>query len=138
MSDFNKLFEDMMAQGQKIARELGPEFEKFQAATLDGMSGEAATLPKDFMEMILGSTFNAEGLDATSRLLAMIAGMTVQGAPVEEMFKSTVRHALKSGARRQQIAEVITQMSLLCGVAPMSRALEFAHAEFDQTGEAKT
>jgi len=135
MNDFNKLFEQMMEQGQKMVRDLNPAMENFQAKGFEGMN---ATMPKDFMEMIWGNTINKDGLDAKSRLMAMIAGMTVQGAPIEPMFKSTVSHALEAGASQQEIAETITQMSMLGGLPAMTRALQFAQAVFAEKEEAAT
>jgi len=125
MSDFAKLMEQMMEQGQKMVRDFNPELEKFQAK---GFEGVTANMPMDMMEMFWGKTMNPDGLDAKARLMAMIAGMTVQGAPVEEMFKTTVAHALEAGASEQEVAETITQMSVLGGLPAMTRALEFAQS----------
>ncbi len=127
MNDFSKMFEAMMAQGQKMVTDFNPELEKFQAKGFESMMPK---MPKDMMDMLWGKTMNPDGLDAKSRLMAMIAGMTVQGAPVEPMFKSTVAHALDAGASEQEIAETITQMSVLGGLPAMTRALEFARAAF--------
>jgi len=143
MNDFNKLFEQMMAQGQKMVRDFNPAMESFQAKGFEGMNAKGfenmnATMPKDFMEMIWGNAFNKDGLDAKSRLMAMIAGMTVQGALLEPMFKSTVSHALEAGASQQEIAETITQMSMLGGLPAMTRALQFAQAVFAEKEEAAT
>ncbi len=135
MSDYAKLFETMMAQGQKMVRDFNPELEKFQAK---GFEGAMPAVPKEFIDMMWGNTFNPDGLDAKSRLMAMIAGMTVQGAPLEPMFKTTVAQALESGASEQPIAEVITQMSVLGGLPGMTRALEFAKAVFAGTNEGAT
>ena len=135
MSDYAKLFENMMAQGQKMVRDFNPELEKFQAKSSEGTM---PTMPKEFVDMMWGNTFNPDGLDAKSRLMAMIAGMAVQGAPLEPMFKSTVAHALESGASEQEIAEVITQMSVLGGLPAMTRALEFAKAVFADRKDSAT
>ncbi len=126
-NDFTKLFEQMMEQGQKMVAEFNPELEKFQAKGIENMM---PTMPKEMMDMFWGKSMNPDGLDAKTRLLAMLAGMTVQGAPVEPMFKSTVSHALEAGASQQEIAEVITQMSVLGGLPAMTRALEFAQSVF--------
>ena len=132
MNDFTKLFEQMMEQGQEMVRALNPAMENFKASGFDKMM---PTMPKDFMEMIWGNAFNKDGLDAKARLMAMIAGMTVQGAPVEPMFRSTVSHALEAGATQKEIAEVIYQMSMLGGLPAMTRALGFAQAVFAEQEE---
>ena len=134
MSDFTKLFEQMMEQGQEMVRSFNPALESFQAQGFDKMM---PTMPKDFMDMVWGNAFNKDGLDARSRLLVLIAGMTVQGAPVEPMFKLTVRNALEAGAEKQEIAETIYQMSMLGGLPAMTRALGFAQEVFaDKEGDA--
>jgi len=132
MSDYAKLFQQMMEQGQEMVRALNPALENFQAQGFDKMM---PTMPKDLMEMVWGNAFNKDGLDAKQRLMALIAGMTVQGAPVEPMFKATVRHALEAGATEKEIAEVIYQMSMLGGLPAMSRALGFAQAVFAENEE---
>ena len=125
--DFSKLFEKMMEQGQEMVRAFNPALEKFQVQGFDKMM---PALPKEMMDMFWGNAINKGGLDAKTRLLVMLAGMTVQGAPVEVMFKSTVAHALEAGATEKEIAEVITQMSVLGGLPAMTRALEFAQQVF--------
>lgn len=132
MNDFTKLFEQMMAQGQEMVRAFNPAMESFQAADFDKMM---PTMPKEFMDMMWGDKVNPGGLDARTRLLAMIAGMTVQGVPAEPMFKLTVRHAVEAGASQKEIAEVITQMSMLGGLPAMTKALQAAQGVFAQNGE---
>ncbi len=114
-----------------MVSDFNPEMESFKAADFEKMM---PTMPKEFMEMIWGNTANPDGLDAKTRLLAMIAGMTVQGVPAEPMFKTTVRHGLKAGATEKEIAEVITQMSMLGGLPAMTKALQAAQAVFAETG----
>ena len=134
MSDFTKLFEQMMEQGQKMVADLNPEMEKFQAKGFEGMMPK---FPKDMMEMFWGNSMNPDGLDAKTRLLLMLAGMTVQGAPVEPMFKTTVSNAIEAGASQQEIAETITQMSVLGGLPAMTRALQFAQSVFADDKETR-
>ena len=83
-------------------------------------------MPKDMMEMVFGNTFNTEGLDAKTRLLLTLAGLTMQrgakrcrpapnGAPPE-----------RGGARDQEIIETIGQMSMFAGLPAMTRAMQLA------------
>lgn len=132
MTDYSKIFEQMMEQSQQMARAFNPALEQFKASGFEKMM---PTMPKDFMEMIWGNAFNKDGLDARTRLLAMIAGMTVQGAPVEPMFKTTVRHAMQAGATEKEIGEVVYQMSMLGGLPAMTRALGFAQEVFAESEE---
>jgi 4-carboxymuconolactone decarboxylase len=132
MSDYSKIFEQMMEQGQQMVRAFNPALEQFKASGFDKMM---PTMHKDFMEMVWGNAFNKDGLDAKTRLLTMLAGMTVQGAPVEPMFKTTVRHAIEAGASEKEIAEVVYQMSMLGGLPAMTRALGFAQEVFAENAE---
>ena len=48
----------------------------------------------------MGKTFNPDGLDAKTRLLLTLAGLTMQGAQAEPQIRLTVRHALEAGATK--------------------------------------
>jgi len=130
MSDFNKLFEQMIEQSHSMARAFNPALESFQVSGFDKLM---PTMPKDFMEMMWGNAFNKDGLDSKTRLLVVIAGLTVLGAQAEPQFKLTVRHALEAGATQKEIAEVIYQMSMLGGIPAMNHALLLAQAVFNET-----
>jgi 4-carboxymuconolactone decarboxylase len=127
---FQKLFAQMLEQGQEMARAFNPALETFTGAGLDRMW---PTMSKDMMEMWFGKTFNREGLDAKTRLLVTVAALTVLGAQADPQMRLTIRHALEAGATKREIAEVIYQMSMFGGVPAMSRALEIAQAVFDET-----
>ncbi|TCO72526.1 carboxymuconolactone decarboxylase family protein [Rhodovulum euryhalinum] len=129
MSGYSKLFEQMLEQSHKMARAFNPALESFQVHGFDKL---IPTMPKDFIEMMWGNTFNREGLDAKTRLLVVLAGLTVLGAQADTQFKLTVRHALEAGATEREIAEVIYQMAMLGGIPAMTRALELAQAVFDE------
>ncbi|GAA0288926.1 carboxymuconolactone decarboxylase family protein [Rhodovulum strictum] len=129
MSGYAKLFEQMLEQSHKMARAFNPALESFQVHGFDKL---IPTMPKDFIEMMWGNTFNREGLDAKTRLLVVLAGLTVLGAQADTQFKLTVRHALEAGATEREIAEVIYQMAMLGGIPAMTRALELAQSVFDE------
>ena len=129
---FQKLFAQMMEQGQEMARTLNPALENFSVAGFDKIW---PTMSKDMMEMWFGKTFNREGLDAKTRLLVTVAGLTVLGAQAEPQMRLTIRHALEAGATKREIAEVIYQMSMFGGLPAMTKALEIAQAVFDEVGD---
>ena len=129
MTDLGKLFEQMMEQSHAMAKAFNPALESFQVHGFDKIM---PTMPKNFMDMMWGNAFNKDGLDAKTRLLVVLAGLTVLGAQAEPQFKSTVRHALEAGATQQEIAEVIYQMSMLGGVPAMAKALQLAQAVFNE------
>ena len=129
MTDLSKLFEQMMEQSHAMAKAFNPALESFQVTGFDKL---IPTMPKDFMEMIWGNSFNKDGLDAKTRLLVVLGGLTVLGAQAEPQFKLTVRHAIEAGATPKEIAEVIYQMSMLGGVPAMAKALQLAQEVFNE------
>ncbi|SLN30531.1 Carboxymuconolactone decarboxylase family protein [Aquimixticola soesokkakensis] len=132
MTDFSKLFEQMMESGQKMAASFNPAMETFQAPAFDKLF---PTMSKDYMDMLWGTSFNKDGLDSKTRLLVVLAGLTAQGAQAEMPFKMTVRHALTAGATQKEIAEVIYQMSMLGGLPAMNKALGLAQSVFAENEE---
>ncbi len=55
------------------------------------------TMPKEMMETVLGNKVNENGLDAKTRLMLTLAGLTMQGAQNEMAVRQTVRHLLEAG-----------------------------------------
>ena len=132
-NDFTKLFQQLMEQGQEMAKSINPDLASFK---MPGLGDYMPTIPKDMMEMWMGKTFNPEGLDARTRLLVTLAALTVLGAQAEDQITLTVRHALEAGATPQEVAEVIAMMSMFGGVPAMTKAMELAQAEIQkQKGE---
>ena len=127
MTDLPGLWGEMFEQAQKMARAFNPALESF---TPQGFDKLWPTMPREFIEMVWGDTFNPGGLDARTRLLVTLAGLTLLGAQAEPVFKATVRHALEAGAQRKEIAEVIWQMSMLGGLPAMGRAMQLADEVF--------
>jgi 4-carboxymuconolactone decarboxylase len=127
---FQKLFAQMLEQGQDMARAFNPSLENFSFTGFDKMM---PTMTKEMMEMWFGRTFNREGLDAKTRLLVTIAALTVLGAQAEPQMRLTIRHAVEAGASQREIAEVIYQMSIFGGLPAMTKALEIAQSVFAET-----
>ena len=123
MSDPTNPFELMMAQAQSMAKALNPALESFAPK---GFEELWPTMPKEFMEMAFGKGISKEGLDAKTRLLLTLAGLTMQGAQNESALRMTVRHALEAGASKDEIAETIAQMSMFAGIPAMTKAMETA------------
>ena len=116
-------FAAMMKMGQDWARTMNPALENF---TPKGFEALVPTMPKNVMEMFMGKTLNPEGLDARTRLLVTLAGLTIQGAQAEPQIRLTVRHAREAGASKQEIAETIAIAGLFGGVPAMTKAMELA------------
>jgi 4-carboxymuconolactone decarboxylase len=122
-------FTQMMKMGQDWARAINPALESF---TPKGFENLWPTMPKDAMEAMMGKTFNPEGLDAKTRLLITLAGLTILGAQADAQVRLTVRHARGAGASKQEIAEAIAVAGLFGGVPAMTRAMELATDAMDE------
>ncbi|MBD3663557.1 carboxymuconolactone decarboxylase family protein [Sulfitobacter aestuariivivens] len=133
MSDQNP-FEQMMKQAQEMAK----SFPAMDAFTPKGFEKMMGTMPKDVMEMMFGNTVNTGGLDARTRLLLTLAGLTMQGAQNDIALRQTVRHAVEAGATKQHIVETIGQMSAFAGIPAMTRALELAQQVLDEDEDKDT
>ena len=121
-------FEAMMKQAQEMAKAMNPALETFSPK---GFETLWPTMPKEFMEMTFGKGLNKEGLDAKTRLLITLCGLTMLGAQSDTQIRMTVRHALAAGATKDEIAETITMMSMFAGIPSMTRAMEFAREVLD-------
>ena len=135
MTDAKNIFEQMMAQSLEMAKAINPALENFSPKGLEALW---PTMPKDFMELWFGNTVNKEGLDAKTRLLLTLAGLTMQGAQNDTAVRQTVRHLVEAGARKQEIVETIGQMSFFAGIPAMSRALELAQEVMGEEGDSET
>lgn len=128
MTDAKTPFELMMSQAQEMAKAFNPALETFSPK---GFETLWPTMPKELMEMAFGRGVSKEGLDAKTRLLLTLAGLTMQGAQADTPFRMTVRHALEAGATKDEIAETIAQMSMFAGLPAMTRAMELARDVMD-------
>lgn len=127
-------FAAMMAQVQEMTKAF-PQMEAFNAK---GMEAMWPIMPKELMETWFGNTFNENGLNAQTRLLLTLAGLTMQGAQADTAIRQTVRHAREAGATDQQISETLGMMSVFAGVPAMTRAMELARDVMADDDEDKT
>ena len=109
MTNPSNPFEEMMRQMQDMAKAF-PAMDAFSPKGFEAMMGK---MPKDMMEMMFGNGLNEGGLDARTRLLLTLAGLTMQGAQNDVAVRQTVRHAIEAGATRQHVNETIAQMRLI-------------------------
>ncbi|MEM6308945.1 MAG: carboxymuconolactone decarboxylase family protein [Pseudomonadota bacterium] len=115
-------FDIMLEQAQALTKGF-PAMEAFSPKAFEAMW---PTMPKDVMEMMFGNTLNDGGLDAKTRLMLTLAGMTMQGAQNEVGVRSSVRHLAEVGASEKEIYEAIGMMSVFAGLPASTRAMELA------------
>lgn len=123
MSNSSNPFEQMMKQMQDMAKSMAPGMDAFSPKAFEAMW---QTMPKDLMEMTFGKGLNPDGLDAKTRLLLTLAGLTMQGAQADTAVRMTVRHAREAGATEAEVAETIACMAIFAGIPATTRAMEFA------------
>ncbi|MEO5621740.1 MAG: carboxymuconolactone decarboxylase family protein [Cypionkella sp.] len=130
--EIQKLFAQMMEQGQQMAKAFTPGLEGIDVKAFEKLF---PAMPKEMLEVFFGKTFNPQGLDARTRFLVTIAALTVLGPLGEPQMRVTVKNALAAGATQREIAEVIWQMSMFGGPPATQKALEIAQAVFAETEE---
>lgn len=135
MSDVKNPFEVMMVQAQEMAKAMNPALATFSPKDFETLW---PTMPKEMMELSFGKGLNKDGLDAKTRLLITLAGLTMLGAQSDTQIRMTVRHALEAGATQDEVAETITMMSVFAGIPSMTRAMELARGVFDELKEKET
>ena len=129
---FEALFKQTQDMAQDMAKAMNPALASF---TPEGFEKMWPTIPAEMMEMMMGKQFNPEGLDAKTRLLLTLQGLTIQGAQAEPQIRLTVRHALAAGATKQEIADTIAQAAMFGGVPAMNKAMELARQAIDGAEE---
>jgi 4-carboxymuconolactone decarboxylase len=127
MSDQNP-FEAWMKAGQDWAKDVSPEFADVMAQSMKGVADLMPTMPADMIEQFMGKGANPDALDAKTKLLLTLQGLTIQGALAQPQIELTVRHALEAGATAQEISETIALAGLFGGAPAMTKALEIAQA----------
>jgi len=128
MSEPNNPFEAILKMGQDMAKTMNPALEAF---TPKGFETIMPTLSAEMMEQFMGKGLSPDGLDAKTRLLLTLSGLTIQGAQGEAQIRLTVRHLVEAGASKQEIAETIAQAAMFGGVPAMSKAMELATEVLD-------
>ncbi len=128
MSDFAKMFQEMMEQTAEMGKKFAPGAEMFSPKAFEAMMPGVG---QPFLEMAFGNTINQNGLDAKSRFLVTIAGLTSQVALQTPQLKLAIESARVAGAKKQEITEVIMQMSMFGGMPVTTQALSAALEVFN-------
>ncbi|MGD1884353.1 MAG: carboxymuconolactone decarboxylase family protein [Paracoccaceae bacterium] len=134
MTDTKNPFVAMMAQVQDMAK-AWPQMNAFDPKAFEAMW---PTMPKELMEAWFGNAINENGLDAKTRLLITLCGLTMQGAQNATAVRQTVRHAIEAGATEQQVSETIGMIAMFAGVPAMTRAMELAQEAMEEKSEDDT
>ncbi|MEM8850582.1 MAG: carboxymuconolactone decarboxylase family protein [Pseudomonadota bacterium] len=123
-------FAAWMTQMQDMAKTMNPALEHF---TPQGFEKLWPTMPGEVVEQFMGKGLNPEGLDAKTKMLLTLAGLTILGAQAEAQIRMTVRQAVAQGATKQEIAETIGLIGLFSGLPAMNKAMELATQALEES-----
>ena len=129
MTDAPNPFAAWTKQMQDVAKAMNPALESF---TPQGFQKLWPTMPASVMEATMGKGASPEGLDAKTKLLLTLAGLTVLGAQAEAQVRLTVRQAVEQGATKQEVAETIGLMGLFGGLPAMNKAMALANEAYGE------
>ena len=129
MSDFTKMFEGFMKQGQEMAEQMGKDFAKNQSEWLDKAKD---MMPDGMADMSQGMV--GDGLDAKTRALATVAGLTAKGAEDTVAITTAINAATAAGASKREVTETILQMTAIGAVTGVPKAMMAAMAAFSTDG----
>lgn len=124
---------DTTESGRALSEELNPGME----AALEARYGHLVPgLAESVVDFAYGRQYARPGLALRDRYLATIAALTALGSQTAPQLKVNIAGARKVGLTREEIAEVIWQMSLYGGfpaaINAMNTALEvFAEEDTD-------
>jgi 4-carboxymuconolactone decarboxylase len=116
-------------QMQDMAHAMNPALETF---TPKGFEKLWPTMPGDMVERFAGKGMNPDGLDAKTKMLLTLGGLTILGAQAEAQIRMTVRQAVAQGASKQEIAEAIGLMGLFGGLPAMNKAMTLANEVLEE------
>ncbi|MEL7179193.1 MAG: carboxymuconolactone decarboxylase family protein [Pseudomonadota bacterium] len=122
------LGETTYARGKALSEQVNPGMEDALAARYDAL---VPGLSRMVVEVPYG-TFYARGVvDEKTRLLATVAALTAQGGQTKPQLKVNIASARSVGASREEICEIIYQMTLYGGFPAMINGLNAAIEVFE-------
>lgn len=121
--------DDSYERGKTIAEEYNPGME----AALQGRYDDLVPgLSNSVVDFAWGQQYGREGLDMKTRWLATIAALTALGGQTRPQLKVNIAAALRSGATKREIGEVIWQMALYGGFPAAINGLNAALEVFEE------
>ena len=117
----------------QIRKQLGPMADDY-IRKIKALAPEFAWVNVTFP---FGELYPRDVIDLKTRELCTVAALTVQGFSLPEL-RLHIRAALRCGATRGEVAEIITQMIAYCGFPAATNALMTMKEVFDSAdAEAK-
>ena len=118
---------------EELRKHLGPMADSY-IERIKEVSPEFAWVNVEFP---YGELYSRSVVDAKTRELCTVAALTVMGFALPQL-KVHVGAALRCGASRDEVTEIITQMIAYCGFPAATNALMVAKSVFAEHGETPT
>lgn len=119
---------ELYARGVKKLFDVNGEIGKQAVAALKSVSPDFARI---LVEVSYGEIYSRPGLDLKQRELCAIAAIAVQGnAPIP--LKAHIHGALRAGASRDEVVEVLIQILIFSGFLTSIAGLFAAKEVFDE------
>ncbi len=125
--------EDTYEKGQAISETFNPGMEAALRGRYDDL---VPGLSRSAVDFAWGQQYAREGLDIKTRWLATVAALTALGGQTRPQLKVNIAAALKSGATKREVGEVIWQMSLYGGFPAAINGLNAALEVFAEVDDA--
>jgi 4-carboxymuconolactone decarboxylase len=120
--------EDRYTKGLKNLEKIHPEASK---ALMESLKNIEPDLGRFVVEFPYGDIYERPGLDLKSREIATIAALTAIGDTKPEL-KDHIKGALNVGCERQEIIEVIIQMTVYAGFPRAINGMNIAKEVFEE------
>ncbi|MBU2944100.1 carboxymuconolactone decarboxylase family protein [Shimia thalassica] len=123
---------DTYARGKAVSEQVNPGMED---ALRDRYDALVPGLSRTVVDVAYGQFYARDGVDEKTRLLATIAALTALGGQTRPQLKVNITSARAVGATREEISEIIFQMTLYGGFPAMINALNAAMEVFEAEEE---
>lgn len=117
---------------EEIRKQLGPMADNY-IKNIKSIAPEFAWVNVTFP---FAELYTRNVIDLKTRELCTVAALTVQGFSLPEL-KLHINAALRCGASRDEVVEIITQMIAYCGFPAATQAILTAKALFDELDQSK-
>ncbi len=124
---------DSYALGKELSEAVNPGMEKALADRYDAL---VPGLSRTVVDVAYGQFYARGAVDEKTRLLATVAALTALGGQTRPQLKVNIASARAVGASREEIAEIIFQMTLYGGFPSMINAMNAAIEVFEAEGDA--
>ena len=115
-------------RGQALSEQVNPGMEEALAARYDAL---VPGLSRMVVEVPYGTFYSRGVVDEKTRLLATVAALTAQGGQTKPQLKVNIASARAVGASREEICEIIYQMTLYGGFPAMINGMNAAIEVFE-------